>query len=163
MKNQFDRFIDILRALEKFKVDYVLVGGFAVILYGFNRPTEDIDLFIKRIPENVEKLRKALRSVFDDDAIEEIVFDDLENYAVIRYGAPDDFHIDIISRIGEAFSFEDIEYEELELEGTRIKIAKPDILYRMKKNTMREKDKVDLLFLKKLKEYLDKKNADTKV
>lgn len=150
LEDQFEKFMQILSALNEHKVDYVLIGGFAVILYGFNRPTEDIDLMLQLMPNNVDNLRKALRAVFDDDAIFEITANDLEEYSVIRYGTPDDFYIDIIARIGEAFSFKDIEYKVIEIKGVPLKVATPEMLYKMKKNTYREKDQMDLLFLKKL-------------
>ncbi len=55
----FNRFLEVIDALEKEKVDYVLIGGFAVVLYGMPRFTQDIDLFIKSEKENVIRLQNA--------------------------------------------------------------------------------------------------------
>ncbi|MBN1559635.1 nucleotidyl transferase AbiEii/AbiGii toxin family protein [candidate division KSB1 bacterium] len=142
--------MQIIQALARFKVEYVLVGGFAVVLYGLNRPTEDIDLFVKLLPKNIDNLKRALQSIYADNAINEIKTAELEEYAVIRYGTPDDFYIDVIARIGSAFSYEDVEYKELEIENVILKVATPEMLYRMKKDTLREKDQMDLFFLERL-------------
>ena len=41
MKNQFKEFMRVLQAFEKQKVNYVLIGGVAMILYGMERLTRD--------------------------------------------------------------------------------------------------------------------------
>jgi len=56
----------VLAALEQHDVDYVLVGGLALGVHGLVRATRDIDVFVRPTSENVERLRAALRSVFDD-------------------------------------------------------------------------------------------------
>jgi hypothetical protein len=110
-------------------VDYVLFGGQAVNLHGILRFTEDIDLFVKPSAETVERLRRALRRIWIDPAIEEIQAHDLGGeYAVVRYGTPDGFAIDLVARIGEAFSFDEIEAERVELEGVPVRIATPRML-----------------------------------
>jgi predicted nucleotidyltransferase len=129
--NQFKEFLEVFKALGQQKVDYVLIGGVAVILHGMERLTRDIDILVKMSPENIDKLRKALHTVFEDDAIEEI-------------------NIDIMARVGELATFEDLEYETIDYQGIKIKIAKPESLFRLKKDSIRDKDKIDAIFLKKL-------------
>ena len=147
--NAFERLKEIIQALNDEQVDYVLFGGQAVNLHGILRFTEDIDLFISPTAENVHRLRQALRRLWQDPAIEEIRADDLAgDYAVIRYGTPDEFYIDIVSRIGEAFRFEDIESETLAVGNVRARVATPRMLYRMKKQTVRPIDRADALDLK---------------
>lgn len=160
MPNQFKEFVLLFKALDNHNVDYVLIGGVAVILHGMERLTRDIDLFIKSAPKNIENLKKALNSVFNDTSIEEITFNELQDYPVIRYGTPNGFFIDIMTRLGEAVLFEDLEYEIIEYQGVKIKIATPEILYNLKKDTLREKDKIDSLFLKEI--ILDKKSNQNK-
>lgn len=41
----FNKFLEVIDTLEK--VDYILVGGFAMVLYGMPRATQDLDLFVK--------------------------------------------------------------------------------------------------------------------
>jgi hypothetical protein len=139
-----ERLSELLAALSAEKVEYVLFGGQAVNLHGILRYTDDIDLFVLPTPENVECLRRALRRIWADPSIDEIRAEDLAgDYAVVRYGTPDDFYIDLVARVGEAFSYADIESEWIDREGVRIRIATPRMLYRMKKDTVRPIDRAD--------------------
>ncbi len=150
MVNRFKEFINVLKALDDQNVDYILIGGIAVILHGYERLTTDIDLFLENKKENIKKLKKALESIFDDPSIEEISSEELNKYPVIRYGTPNGFNIDIMTNIGEIFSYDDLEYETIEYEGIKIKLGTLETLIKMKKDTMRYKDRADYLFLKEL-------------
>lgn len=149
MIDQYEGFIKVLKALEDEAVEYVLIGGYAVVLHGFLRATQDIDLFINPTDENVSRLRDALNRVFSDKAIEEITLAELRAYPVIRYGTGDGLIIDLIARIGEAFQFSDLRYEVKTIEGVSIRVATPETLYALKKNTLREIDQLDLRFLER--------------
>lgn len=146
----FDKFLELLRALAREGVDYVLVGAVALGLHGLVRATEDVDLFIRPDGENVERLKRALRSVWDDPDIAGITAQDLAGeYPAIRYGPPGEgFVIDLLSRLGSAFAFEDVEAETLTLEGVPVRVATPATLYRMKKGTVRPIDRADAAALK---------------
>ena len=150
MVDQFKQFIDVFKALGQQKVDYVLIGGVAVILHGMERLTRDIDIVVKMSPENIDKLRKALQTVFEDEVIEEITLPELYKFPVIRYGTPNEFYIDIMACVGELATFEDLKYDIIDYQGIKINIAKPESLFRLKKDSIRDKDKIDAIFLKKL-------------
>lgn len=60
MQNLFNLdFLDFLSLLKKYNVDYLLVGGYAVILHGYTRSTGDLDLWTKKSSENYYKLKKV--------------------------------------------------------------------------------------------------------
>jgi hypothetical protein len=142
--NAIDRLPELLAALNEESVDYVLVGGQALNLHGILRFTEAIDLFVSPAADNVERLRRALRRIWDDPSIAEIRAEDLAGeYAVIRYGTPDDFCVDFVSRLGDAYAFADVESEWVERSGIRARVATPRMLYRMKKDTVRPLDRAD--------------------
>lgn len=145
----FEKFINVIAAFEDNNVDYILIGGFAVVLHGFPRLTQDIDIFIRPKKNNIDNLKIALKQVFDDPAIDEITLEELNRYPVIRYGTPDGFNIDLIAKIGEIFSFDDVICEKHIIEGQSIKIATTESLIKLKENTMREVDAIDLQFLRK--------------
>lgn len=150
MVDQFRQFIEVFEAFDKHGVDYILIGGVAVVLQGMERLTRDIDILVKMVPDNIDKLRKALHAVFDDASIEEITLSELHDYPVVRYGTPNGFYIDIISRIGEVATYEGLGYEVIEYQGIAIRIATPETLYELKKDTLRDRDKMDAVFLKEL-------------
>lgn len=64
-----DDFRDFIKALNNHKVDYVLVGGMAVILHGYVRTTGDMDLWVRKTKDNYDRIVKAFREfrmpVFD--------------------------------------------------------------------------------------------------
>lgn len=52
-------FQDFIRALNHQDVDYILLGGYAVILHGYNRTTGDMDIWVRKTSENYKKIEKA--------------------------------------------------------------------------------------------------------
>lgn len=142
----FDEAKQILRALEQEEVRYVLVGSMAMAAQGLVRATRDMDFFVAPDAENVERLRRALRRVFGADPnLEQITADDLGGeYPAIQYAPPEAaYSLDILARLGEVFRYEEIEAEELVIDGIRVRVATPRMLYRMKRGTVRPLDRID--------------------
>ena len=139
----FDAVKSVLAALEREEVQYVVFGAVAINLLGLPRATEDLDIFVAPKAENIERLRTALRSVFpEDSSIEEITAADLlGDYPAVQYVPPEGtFYLDIVTRLGEAFRYEDITSRRLDFDGLAVNVATPEVLYRMKKDTVRPKD-----------------------
>lgn len=141
---------EVLAAFERERVRYVLVGSMAMAAQGLVRATRDMDFIVSPDPENVERLKAALRSVFDDPNIDEISATDLAGeYPAIQYIPPDErFSLDILARLGEAFDFDMLESEDLIVDGIRVHVATPRMLYRMKKDTVRPQDRADAAALR---------------
>jgi hypothetical protein len=141
-----DEIVRVLRAFEASGLEYVLIGATAMGFHGLVRATEDIDLFIRATPENVERLRAALRAAYDGDPhIEDISAADLlGEYPAVRYYPPSgDLYFDVLTRLGDAARFETVDSELKEIAGTRVRVATPAALYRLKKDTVRAKDRDD--------------------
>jgi hypothetical protein len=51
-----------LEALQKHKVDYLLIGGYAVNFHGHQRPASDLDIWLKGTIENRQNLRQAMKA-----------------------------------------------------------------------------------------------------
>lgn len=146
----FDRLQALLAALEREGVEYAIFGAIALNLHGLARFTEDLDLFVAPQAENIERLRRALMSVFTDPAIDEITAADLLGpYPAVQYVPPDgSFHIDILTRLATAFSFADLETERLPFGELLVTVVTPRMLYRMKRDTVRLRDRADAELLK---------------
>jgi hypothetical protein len=139
----------LFTALHDEDVDYVLVGALAMDVLGIGRLTEDIDLFVRPTAENVERLRRALRHVWTDPSIDEITAEDLAGeYPAVQYVAPDGTPIDLLARLGEAFEFADLEAAVYNYGSVPVKVATAATLYRMKRDTVRLRDKADAQILK---------------
>lgn len=146
-----DELVRVLRAFEEAELEYVLIGATAMGLHGLVRATEDVDLFIRATPENVERLRRALRSAYDGDPnIEDIRAEDLlGEYPAVRYYPPTgDLYFDVLTRLGEAAAFETVEAETKDVDGIRVTVATPAALYRLKKGTVRPLDHQDAAALR---------------
>lgn len=64
--NKIDKFIfDFISIIEKY-VDYVIISGYVSILLGRSRATEDVDIFIKKIPKEkfIEMYEDLIEIVF---------------------------------------------------------------------------------------------------
>ena len=60
MANIFnEHFRNFIQALNENDVEYVLVGGMAVILHGYVRGTGDMDIWVNKTTDNYKKLVKA--------------------------------------------------------------------------------------------------------
>lgn len=53
-------FEDLLRLFNKHKVEYLIIGSFAVAFYARPRYTKDLDIFVNPTNENANKIMKAL-------------------------------------------------------------------------------------------------------
>jgi nucleotidyltransferase AbiEii toxin of type IV toxin-antitoxin system len=121
----------------------------ALNLHGLARFTEDLDIFVEPEAANIDRLKTALRSVVDDPEIEQITAVDLlGDYPAVQYVPPDGtFRIDIVTRLGDAFAFADLETERVAFDGLTVSVVTPRGLYAMKR-TVRLKDRADAEALK---------------
>lgn len=136
----------VLRAFEQEGLEYVLIGAAAMGFHGLVRATEDLDIFLRATPENVERLRRAFRSAYGGDPnVDEISTTDLlGEYPAVRYYPPSgDLYFDVMTRLNEVASFETVEAETMEVQGIRVRVATPAALYRLKKATVRPLDRQD--------------------
>jgi len=54
-------FKELLESLNKNRVRYLLVGGYAVGIYGYPRATNDLDIFVAANEENATRVVEALK------------------------------------------------------------------------------------------------------
>ena len=135
--------------LNRLGARYVVVGGFAIIQAGYTRFTTDLDLLVDTSPENEAKIFEALRSL-PDQAVNQLDPGDIEKFTVVRVG--DEILVDLMKSgcgVDYAEAIKDVQFHEIE--GVRIPFASPKTLWRMKQ-TKREKDVPDRLFLRMLLE-----------
>jgi hypothetical protein len=140
----------VLTAFEREGVAYAVFGAAALNLHGLARFTEDLDIFLEPTAENIARVRRALASVFDDASIDQITADDLlGDYPAVQYVPPDGgFHLDLLTRLGDAFAFRDLEIVRVAFEEQMVSVVSPRTLYLMKRDTVRLKDKADAALLK---------------
>jgi hypothetical protein len=138
---------EVLAALAAEGVEFVLIGSMAMAAQGLPRATHDMDFFVSPERENIEKLKRALRTLFDDPNVDEIDAAELAgDYPAVEYVPPHArFSMDILTRLGEAFRYEDLVAgsEIILLGNLPVRVATPQMLFRMKKDTVRPQDRAD--------------------
>jgi len=140
--------VAICRSLNNLGARYVVVGGFAISQAGFGRPTGDIDLVIDTALENEARVYRALESL-PDKAVRELDPGDVAKYIVVR--VVDEVIVDLMrSAAGIEYAEASQHIVTAEVNGVPIPFASPQLLWRMKRHTHREKDAPDLVFLREL-------------
>jgi hypothetical protein len=90
-------FRDFSRLLNALRVEYLLVGGYAVGLHGYPRATVDLDVWIRATRENAAHVLDALREFgFDVPSLNEQLFTNPRS--VVRFGVPP-FRIELMTSI----------------------------------------------------------------
>ncbi len=143
-------FEGFLKLLNRKKVEYVVVGGYAVAFHGFVRATKDIDILFHNAPQNILRLKQALNGFgFPADNLSDVAFS--EHGKIIRIGvAP--VMIELINAIS-GVSFETAWKNRVRGKygtTTVYYLSRPDLL-RNKKASGRPCDLLDVDELKRIR------------
>jgi hypothetical protein len=136
-------FKDFLRLLNSAKVEYLLVGGYAVGHYGYPRTTGDMDIWVAATPSNAEKVADVLRQFgFSAASVKAEMFSTRDQ--IVRMGVPP-ICIDVItSASGVEFADCYARCNVRLIDGIEVNVIHPDDLKQNKKASGRPKDFNDL-------------------
>ena len=82
-----DDFREFLKSLNKHQVRYLLIGGYAVGIYGYPRATGDMDIWVANDADNAHRLVKAICQFgFELPDVKPELF--LKADAIVRMGLP---------------------------------------------------------------------------
>ncbi len=151
--------LQLCGALEKHEVLYILVGGFAINLNGFNRFTVDIDIWIKDSKENRNSLKKALEEVGlgNLEGIETTQF--IHGWTNITLASG--MELDIMTELA---GFKDIDFDACykvaptaEMFKVKVRFLHLNHLIANKKAAGRSKDLIDVIELEKIRNQNNEK------
>lgn len=139
----------LLAALSAADVDYAVVGGLAVIFNGYPRLTLDADIVVDDTPANIERMLVVLRGWGEGWARELSIADFVPEEGAVRLG--EDFELDIFTRL-RGLGWKDFQprLRFIDHVGVRIPHLGPEDLIHCKANSVREKDQLDVIALKKI-------------
>jgi hypothetical protein len=139
--------VDLCRELNAQGAKYVVVGGFAIRAAGYIRETVDVDLLVDVSLENEAKVYRSLEYL-PDKAVRELEAGEVGKYTVVR--VHDEFTVDLM-KSACGMHYEDVASDAIikEVGGIPIPFASPKKLWLMKQ-TYRERDAADRLFLRQL-------------
>lgn len=136
----------MLQFLLEEKVDFILVGAYALAAHGYPRATGDIDIWVKADENNSLKVYQALRKF--GAPVQQIKTDDFAIEGVIFQIGVAPRRIDIITQVtGVTYEEADKDKIIVEIEGLRIPIISLNNLIKNKNATGREKDRLDAQLL----------------
>ena len=152
-----ENFLSFIQALNKNEVKYLLIGGYAMGIYGHLRSTGDLDIFINATKENA---KRAVKACIDFGIAKDMVKEEMFLVSkMIGIGQPP-LRIEILKKLNTI----DFEYayqraEKRRIDNTEIKVVSLDDLILLKQAAVKGRDKdrdvEDLSFLRKLKESLN--------
>jgi len=159
---------EILRAFQKQKVKYILVGGIAVNLLGSMRGTADLDILVEMSDDNLRKIVKILKRygyrvkqpvdplrIADKKTREDWIKNN--NMKALNFYKEDELkEVDII--IESPVSFEEANKKPvlIEIDDLILPVISIDNLIKMKEKTGRAVDKLDIEELKMIKSIKEK-------
>ena len=136
-------FKEFLRLLRARGVEYLVVGGWAVIYHGYPRATDDLDIWIAIEPDNAARTAEALREFgFDVPELSTNLL--LQNDQIVRMGV-EPVRIEVMTTIS-GVDFSDCYRERLEttLDGEPVSLISLRHLRINKKASGRLKDLADV-------------------
>ena len=136
-------FKEFLRLLNEHRVEYLVVGGYAVAFHGHPRATADIDLWIPRREQTAHQLVTVLRAFgFDVPELSPDVF--LRPDQVIRLGTPP-LRIELLTTIaGVEFEGCYVRAVKTTFDGVDVRLIGLDDLKTNKRAAGRHQDLADL-------------------
>jgi len=138
-------FEELFAALNNARVKYLLIGGYATILHGVPRSTQDIDIAIYPDPENLGRCIEALKKLglgSDTDRVEDIL-----GQGGITF--ENDMTVDVVTDLPKKILFQDLWKRRMKLRfrGVIISVISRKDQIRVLGILNRPQDKEDLRYL----------------
>lgn len=130
--------IKIIKLLNRHRIKYLLIGGYAAVLYGVPRSTFDIDIGIAM---NSDEISRTLALLAKQRFVEH---NRLEGGVRLTNGK---VNLDLMFIENYKFNFFYQYHKKLRYKGTIIKLPNMMDLIRMKESSPRERDKEDAQYL----------------
>lgn len=148
---------EVLKVLIEYKVNFMLVGGYAVNYYGYNRLTGDMDLWIKPDNDNKLSLLEAMKSLgFDKEriaTIKEWNFEQAQLFSILEKP----FQVEFMTHIS-GIKFNDAEQlvVSAEIDEMMVPVIHFNDLIANKLISGRTKDVADVEHLRKIRNFRKK-------
>ncbi len=153
-----EEIIEFWKRLYDSQVEYIMVGGFAVMLHGGTRTTEDIDIWIKDTVENRRKLKTVFELYGYPDSINFETMQFVPGWTTLYISSG--IELDVMTKLS---GFEQERFDECRemsykavIAGIEIPFLHINHLIHEKAKVARPKDLIDLEELERIKKYQEK-------
>ena len=138
---------EILHALLRNKAKFLVVGAYAMGIYGYPRATGDFDIFVEPSVENSQKIYKSLQEF--GAPLKDITEKTFHEEGIIFQIGVAPRRIDLITQI-DGVTFKDAYAHKklVKIENLRVPFLSKSDLIKNKESTGREKDKLDVKYLR---------------
>ncbi len=136
-------FKELLRQLNSQRVEYLLIGGYAVAYHGYARATADMDVWVAVHPQNAQRLVAALKEFgFKVPELKPELF--LKEGQIFRLGVPP-VRVEIMTGIS-GVNFAECYAQRVTdtIDGVQVQLISLTHLKANKKSAKRHKDLNDL-------------------
>lgn len=145
-------FADLFVCLNDAGAEYMLVGGYAVMAYGYLRATQDLDIWIRPSPKNAARVMAAMVAfgLPPGLSVETLASVDGSPPTGFRFGRPP-FAVDLLTSVrGVTFDQAWPDSVERDFDGLCVRVIGRTALLANKRATGRLKDAADVEALEKL-------------
>ncbi len=151
MKPEFQKdFQDFIALCNKYELEYLVIGGFAVSIHGYPRATKDLDICINRTEENAIKILKILKD-FGFGSLNLTIEDFIKEGMITQLGY-EPVRIDILNDLnGIDFNFALENKRVVDMNGIPTNFIGYNELLINKERSGRDEDLLDIKKLKKRK------------
>ncbi len=141
-------FKDMLSCLKEERVEFLIVGAYALAAHGLPRATGDIDILVRRDELNARRVMQAIAK-FGAPTLDLSEQDFTSPDMVVQFGV-EPCRIDLLTRIS-GVEFDDAwrNKVEVEVDGLELYVLSKEDLLKNKATTGRDKDKSDIAWLMK--------------
>ena len=149
MAESLGSLLQVCSLLNKHQARYLVIGGYACILHGLVRTTEDVDILIEESEENYLRVRDALAEL-PDHAARDLTIQDFRDNLVIKVA--DAVEVDVSRRAWKVdYASAVRSAKRRDIEGIEVPFLDIQSLI-LSKQTYREKDSADRVQLERLRE-----------
>lgn len=145
-------FLSFWSILNKHQVKYIMIGGVATNLHGYQRSTDDIDVWIEDTLENRSNMRKAFKEYSRIDYFMIETMQIVPGYT--NFNLNNGFRLDLMV---EVKGLEELSFDKClalasiaEIQSVKIPFLHINHLIASKKAANRPKDQIDVIYLEKI-------------
>lgn len=150
-----DELLKFWRSLSAHNVRYIMVGGFATRFHGFNRNTDDLDIWLDDNLQNRKNLRESFIELGYGDFRSIETMDFVPGWTSFYVGSM--IELDIMTKMKGLENYTFAECLDIasvaELEGITVPFLHINQLIANKKAVNRPKDQIDVIELEKIKKF----------
>ncbi len=151
------------KALQEKNVKYIMIGGYATNMHGYQRYTGDIDIWIEDSAENRECLRMAFKAygMGDFPMLATLEFVPGRTDFSLNNGLKLDVMVGVKGL--EQYTFDEcLEMATIgDIEGVLVRFLHINHLIDSKKAANRPKDQIDVIYLEKIRKMLKEDGGQT--